>query len=80
MNEEALRLTMAGPDVWFFSRSRQELWHKGETSGNYIKVKSIWKDCENNSLLIQAHPVGPTCHTGNTTCFFRQLNEKDDED
>jgi phosphoribosyl-AMP cyclohydrolase len=80
MDQEALRRTLAGPDVWFFSRSRQELWHKGETSGNYIKVKSIWKNCENNSLLIKAHPVGPTCHTGNTTCFFRQLNEQDDED
>jgi len=73
MNEEALRLTMSGDDVWFYSRSRQEMWHKGETSGNYIKVRSIWKDCENNSILVKARPTGPVCHTGNRTCFFQQL-------
>jgi len=73
MNEEALRLTMSGDDVWFYSRSRQEIWHKGETSGNYIKVSSIWKDCENNSILVKARPTGPVCHTGNRICFFQQL-------
>lgn len=73
MNEEALRLTMSGEDVWFYSRSRQEMWHKGETSGNYIKVSSIWKDCENNSILVKARPTGPVCHTGNRICFFQQL-------
>jgi phosphoribosyl-AMP cyclohydrolase len=73
MNQEALDKTMSGEDVWFYSRSRQEMWHKGATSGNYLKVLSIWKDCENNSLLVKAHPLGPTCHTGNKTCFFRQL-------
>jgi phosphoribosyl-AMP cyclohydrolase len=75
MNQEALDKTMSGEDVWFYSRSRQEMWHKGATSGNYLKVLSIWKDCENNSLLVKAHPLGPTCHTGNKTCFFRQLTE-----
>jgi len=73
MNEEALRLTMSGDDVWFYSRSRQEIWHKGETSGNYIKVSSIWKDCENNSILVKARPTGPVCHTGNRICFFQQI-------
>jgi len=73
MNEEALRLTMTGDDVWFYSRSRQEMWHKGETSGNYIKVSSIWKDCENNSILVKARPTGPVCHTGNRICFFQQI-------
>ena len=73
MNEEALRLTMSGDDVWFYSRSRQEMWHKGETSGNYIKVSSIWKDCENNSILVKARPTGPVCHTGNRICFFQQI-------
>jgi len=77
MNEEALRRTMSGDDVWFYSRSRQEMWHKGATSGNYLKVRSIWKDCENNSLLVKAHPLGPTCHTGNQTCFFQPLTEPD---
>ena len=73
MNEEALNKTMAGPDVWFYSRSRQEMWHKGATSGNYLKVQSVWKNCEDNSLLVKAHPMGPTCHTGNETCFFTEL-------
>ncbi len=77
MNEESLRRTLSGDDVWFYSRSRQELWHKGETSGNYLKVRSIWKDCEDNSLLVKAHPLGPTCHTGNKTCFFQELTGQD---
>jgi len=77
MDEEALRRTLAGDDVWFYSRSRQELWHKGETSGNYIKVQSIWKDCDSDVILIKAKPTGPVCHTGNRTCFFQQLTEED---
>jgi len=76
MNEEALQKTLEGPDVWFFSRSRQEMWHKGATSSNYLKVKSVWKDCENNSLLVKAHPMGPTCHTGNVSCFYREFPEE----
>jgi phosphoribosyl-AMP cyclohydrolase len=75
MNQEALDRTMSGEDVWFYSRSRQEMWHKGETSSNYLKVRSVWKNCEDNSLLVKAHPLGPTCHTGNRTCFFRQIAE-----
>ena len=75
MNKEALEKTMSGEDVWFYSRSRQELWHKGETSGNYLKVRSVWKNCEDNSLLVKAHPLGPACHTGNRTCFYRQFVE-----
>jgi len=77
MNQEALDKTMSGEDVWFYSRSRQEMWHKGETSGNYLKVRSVWKDCEDNSLLVKAHPLGPTCHTGNKTCFFQQIVKQD---
>ena len=73
MNEEALRRTLSGEDVWFYSRSRQELWHKGATSGNFIKVQSVWKNCEDNSLLVKGRPLGPVCHTGNRTCFFREL-------
>ena len=76
MNKEALEKTLEGPDVWFYSRSRQEMWHKGETSGNYLKVRSVMKDCENNSLLVRAKPMGPTCHTGNVTCFYREYSEK----
>lgn len=77
MNEETLRMTLEKGEAVFFSRSRQEIWHKGATSGNYLEVKEIYKDCENNSLLIKAHPLGPTCHTGNVHCFFNELNEED---
>jgi phosphoribosyl-AMP cyclohydrolase len=77
MNEEALLRTLSGDEVWFYSRSRQELWHKGETSGNRLKVRSVWKDCDTDTLLIKVHPTGPVCHTGNKTCFFQQLTKKD---
>jgi phosphoribosyl-AMP cyclohydrolase len=77
MNEESLRRTLTHGEVWFYSRSRQELWHKGETSGNIIKVVEIRKDCENNSLLVKARPTGPVCHTGNRNCFFRMLEDTD---
>ena len=73
MNEEALRRTLSGDDVWFYSRSRQKLWHKGETSGNYIKVVSVWQDCDSDTILVKARPMGPVCHTGNKTCFFQEL-------
>lgn len=76
MNRESLRRTLAEKEVWFFSRARQELWHKGATSGNKLKVVSIWVDCEDNSLLVKARPTGPTCHTGHKSCFFRELDEK----
>ena len=79
MNEESLRRTKASGEVWFFSRSRQELWHKGATSGNKLKVCSISVDCENNSLLVKAHPAGPTCHTGHKSCFYRKLGEAENE-
>jgi len=79
MNEEALRRTLAGDDVWFYSRSRQELWHKGETSGSRLKVRSVWKDCDSDTILVMAKPTGPVCHTGNKTCFFQQLTKPDIE-
>ena len=75
MNEESLGLTLSSGEIWFYSRSRQVLWHKGETSGNIIKVVEIRKDCENNSLLVKARPTGPVCHTGNQNCYFRRLDE-----
>jgi len=80
MNEEALRRTMSSGEVWFYSRSRQELWHKGETSGNRIKVRSVWKDCDSDTILVQGEPGGPVCHTGNKTCFFQQLTREDTEE
>ncbi len=72
MNREALEKTIAGPDVWFFSRSRNELWHKGATSGNYLKVREVRADCDGDALLVLADPLGPACHTGNETCFFEE--------
>ena len=77
MNEESLKRTLDSGDVWFYSRSRQELWHKGATSGNFLRMKSIIKDCDSDALLIQAEPTGPICHTGNRTCFFQQLEAQD---
>ena len=69
MNEESLKKTEETGLVTFFSRSRQCLWTKGETSGNYLHVVSIKSDCDNDTLLIQAHPDGPTCHKGTATCW-----------
>ena len=77
MNEEALKRTLTTGDVWFYSRSRQELWHKGETSGNFIRTVEVWRDCDNDTLLVKAKPVGPVCHTGNRTCFFQKLGKED---
>ena len=71
MNREALRRTLEGEHVWFWSRSRQALWEKGATSGNWLVPKQVVPDCEDNSLLVLAAPAGPTCHTGNETCFYR---------
>lgn len=69
MDKEALSRTLSGPDVWFYSRSRQELWHKGETSGNYLKVKCVNLDCDGDAVLVQVEPTGPTCHEGTCSCF-----------
>jgi len=79
MNEEALRRTLSSGEAWFYSRSRKELWHKGETSGNRIKVRSVWKDCDSDTILVKAYPTGPVCHTGSKTCFFQKLTEQDAE-
>jgi len=77
MNQEALRRTLASGEVWFYSLSRQELWHKGATSGNRIMVRSVWTDCDSDTILVKAKPLGPVCHTGSRTCFFQPLTEKD---
>jgi phosphoribosyl-ATP pyrophosphohydrolase/phosphoribosyl-AMP cyclohydrolase len=69
MNEEAFKKTVHDKKVTFFSRSRNRLWTKGETSGNYLYVEEITTDCDNDSLLIKVDPAGPVCHTGNTSCF-----------
>jgi phosphoribosyl-ATP pyrophosphohydrolase/phosphoribosyl-AMP cyclohydrolase len=69
MNEEALTKTEKEGFVTFFSRSKNRLWKKGETSGNYLKVVEILPDCDNDAILIKADPTGPVCHTGSTSCF-----------
>jgi phosphoribosyl-AMP cyclohydrolase / phosphoribosyl-ATP pyrophosphohydrolase len=69
MNEEALNKTTKERKVTFFSRSKDRLWTKGESSGNYLNVVEISADCDNDSILIKANPEGPTCHTGSTSCF-----------
>ena len=69
-NEQALQLTMDTGTAWFFSRSRQKLWNKGETSGNFIFVKKILSDCDDDTLIYVGTPKGPVCHTGHRTCFF----------
>lgn len=69
MNTEALAQTKREKRVTFFSRSKQRLWTKGETSGNFLNVVSIQLDCDSDALLVKVNPAGPTCHTGTTTCF-----------
>ncbi len=69
MNREALDKTLKDGRVTFYSRSKKRLWTKGETSGNYLTVKGLKTDCDNDTILIQAHPAGPVCHTGSDTCF-----------
>ena len=73
MNEESYRQTLATKETWFWSRSRQELWHKGATSGNTQRVKKIMLDCDQDTILLYVNPAGPACQTGHTTCFFEQI-------
>ena len=75
MNEESLELTLSSGEAWFYSRSRNELWHKGATSGNRLIVSEMWLDCDADTILVKAHPMGPVCHTGERTCFFSRLEE-----
>lgn len=75
MNEEAYNKTVAEGKVTFFSRTKNRLWTKGETSGNFLNVVSISKDCDDDSLLIRVNPIGPTCHTGNKNCFGTRDSE-----
>lgn len=72
MNEEALRTTLEQKQITFYSRSREKLWTKGETSGNYLDLVDIQSDCDRDTLLVLANPRGPVCHTGEETCFFEK--------
>jgi phosphoribosyl-AMP cyclohydrolase / phosphoribosyl-ATP pyrophosphohydrolase len=72
-NRESLEKTLATGDVHFWSRSRQTIWRKGETSGNVLRLRSIAADCDLDCLLVRAEPAGPVCHTGELSCFFEEL-------
>lgn len=74
MNKESLRLSLGSGKATFWSRSRNKLWIKGETSGNFLHIKELYYDCDMDTLLFKASPVGPACHTGNRTCFFTKLD------
>lgn len=73
MSPESLRRTIETGEAWFYSRSRKELWRKGDTSGNVIKVSKIEVDCDHDTLILGSTPTGPVCHTGNPTCFFEDI-------
>ena len=73
MNEESVGLTLERGTTWFWSRSRQELWNKGATSGNMQHVRELWTDCDSDTLLVKVDSPGPACHTGARSCFFKRV-------
>ena len=73
MNPGSIKRTVEGVQVWFYSRSREDLWHKGEVSGNYLNLREAWLDCDGDTILLKVEPDGPACHTGETSCFFHSL-------
>ena len=75
MTPGTMKRTIEGGDVWFYSRSRSDLWHKGEVSGNYMRVRSVSVDCDGDTVLLKVDPDGPICHTGNPSCFFTSVGE-----
>ncbi|MBN1536238.1 MAG: phosphoribosyl-AMP cyclohydrolase [Anaerolineales bacterium] len=77
MNAESLKLTLKTRQVWFWSRSRQELWRKGATSGNTLELVDVYIDCDQDAFLILVNPAGPSCHTGQTSCFYRKVLDND---
>ncbi|PTV93261.1 phosphoribosyl-ATP pyrophosphatase /phosphoribosyl-AMP cyclohydrolase [Halanaerobium saccharolyticum] len=78
VNEESLNLSLEKGETVFFSRSRQEIWHKGATSGNTQEIKEIYYDCDQDTILFLVDPAGPACHTGKTSCFYRKIAEDTD--
>lgn len=72
-NKEAVELSIRTKTAWFWSRSRQKLWNKGESSGNFLNIVEMWTDCDTDTLLYLCRPVGPTCHTGANSCFFNEI-------
>ena len=74
MNKESLEKTLSSGEVYYWSRSRQSLWRKGETSGHFQHLKEFSVDCDGDTLLLKVDQVGPACHTGKKTCFFRKIS------
>ena len=79
MNPGSLKRTIEGTQVWYYSRSREDLWHKGEVSGNYLNLREAYVDCDADTILLKVEPDGPTCHTGETSCFFTLMPGMPDE-
>ena len=79
MNPGSLKRTMEGVQVWFYSRSREDLWHKGEISGTYLNLTEAWLDCDGYTLLLKVKPDGPACHTGETSCFYTPMEQLPEE-
>ncbi len=79
MNPGSLKRTVEGEQVWFYSRSREDLWHKGEVSGNYLNLREAWLDCDGDTILLKVEPDGPACHTGDTSCFFTPMDKLPEE-
>ena len=79
MNRVSLEKTVTEGTTWFYSRSRQSLWHKGETSGHFQKVTEIRYDCDEDTLLVKVIQTGAACHTGNRSCFYRTLMKRDED-
>lgn len=77
MNQEAYQITQSTGQAHFWSRSREKLWRKGETSGNTLTVREILIDCDGDTLLLMVDPAGPACHTGNESCFYRSMENTD---
>jgi phosphoribosyl-ATP pyrophosphohydrolase/phosphoribosyl-AMP cyclohydrolase len=73
MNPGSIKRTLEGGQVWFYSRSREELWHKGDTSGSYLNFREAYVDCDGDTLLLKVEPTGPVCHTGSQSCFFQAV-------
>src|SRR5262245_35440434 len=73
MSRESLKITLETNEIWFWSRSRKQLWHKGETSGNNQQVVDVLLDCDSDAVLVRVNPVGPACHTGKASCFHNAI-------
>ncbi len=79
MNPGSLKRTVEGTQVWFYSRSQEDLWHKGEVSGNYLNLREWYVDCDSDTILLKVDPDGPACHTGETSCFYTEMDGLPDD-